>query len=180
MTVHLPDWYLAKGRRKPAEAVATLADVERARDAHARLWSRVPAAPAKSRKPAQAAPHARDWMPVASPNTIQETPGAEALPKPRITVSLIIQVVCDHYNLSRDELLSQRRNQSVVVPRQIAAYLAKIITTVSLTDIGRRFGDRDHTTIMHAVRKVGALAASDTVVAAQIDYLKTRILAAVQ
>jgi len=84
MTVHLPDWYLSKGRRKPAEAVATLADVERARDAHARLWSRVPAVPAKARKPARGCTTCPGLDACRQPeHHSRTTPGAEALPKPR-------------------------------------------------------------------------------------------------
>lgn len=76
------------------------------------------------------------------------------------------------YNVSRSDLLSQRRTANVVRPRQVAMYLAKILTLRSLPEIGRRFGGRDHTTVLHAVRKIETLIGTDTALAAEIETLK--------
>ena len=70
-------------------------------------------------------------------------------------------MVARQYNVSRSDLLSSRRTANVVRPRQVAMYLAKTLTLRSLPEIGRRFGGRDHTTVLHAVRKIEALVAKD-------------------
>lgn len=72
----------------------------------------------------------------------------------RVSVKSIQLAVTEHYGLSLTELLSGRRTWAVVGPRQIAMYLAKILTTHSYPEIGRRFGGRDHTTVLHAIRTV--------------------------
>ena len=77
--------------------------------------------------------------------------------------------------MSRAEILSARRTANVVRPRQIAMYLAKILTLRSLPEIGRRFGGRDHTTVLHAVRKIEELVSKDHNLAEVIELLK-RIL----
>jgi chromosomal replication initiator protein len=71
--------------------------------------------------------------------------------------------------------LSSRRTANVVRPRQVAMYLAKILTLRSLPEIGRRFGGRDHTTVLHAVRKIEALAANDSALADEIEALKRQL-----
>ena len=90
----------------------------------------------------------------------------------RVRVDDILRVVAKHYNVSRADLLSQRRTATVVKPRQIAMYLAKTLTLRSLPEIGRRFGGRDHTTVLHAVRKIDGLVATDRVLADEIEVLK--------
>ncbi|MGY4449335.1 chromosomal replication initiation ATPase DnaA [Bradyrhizobium sp. i1.3.1] len=75
----------------------------------------------------------------------------------RIKIEDIQRVVARQYNVSRSDLLSSRRTANVVRPRQVAMYLAKTLTLRSLPEIGRRFGGRDHTTVLHAVRKIEAL-----------------------
>jgi chromosomal replication initiator protein len=74
--------------------------------------------------------------------------------------------------VSRADLLSSRRTANVVRPRQVAMYLAKILTLRSLPEIGRRFGGRDHTTVLHAVRKIETLAGNDSALADEIETLK--------
>jgi chromosomal replication initiator protein len=81
-------------------------------------------------------------------------------------------VVARQYNVSRADLLSSRRTANVVRPRQVAMYLAKILTLRSLPEIGRRFGGRDHTTVLHAVRKIETLAGNDSALADEIETLK--------
>jgi len=93
----------------------------------------------------------------------------------RVKIDDIQKLVASHYNISRSDILSSRRTANVVRPRQIAMYLSKVLTLRSLPEIGRRFGGRDHTTVLHAVRKIEELAAKDKGLAEVIELLK-RIL----
>jgi chromosomal replication initiator protein len=93
----------------------------------------------------------------------------------RIRIEDIQRVVSKHYNVSRSDLLSSRRTRTIVRPRQIAMYLSKMLTPRSLPEIGRRFGGRDHTTVLHAVRKIEELAASDNTLQQEIEMLKRNI-----
>jgi chromosomal replication initiator protein len=90
----------------------------------------------------------------------------------RIRVEDILRVVSKHYGVSRADLLSSRRTANVVRPRQIAMYLAKTLTLRSLPEIGRRFGGRDHTTVLHAVRKIEGLVQGDKGLADEISALR--------
>src|SRR5246127_374254 len=90
----------------------------------------------------------------------------------RVKIEDIQRVVARQYNVSRADLLSSRRTANVVRPRQIAMYLAKALTLRSLPEIGRRFGGRDHTTVLHAVRKIETLAGTDSALAEEIEALK--------
>lgn len=89
-----------------------------------------------------------------------------------VTIEEIQRRVAEHYNIKLADMSSPRRARQVSRPRQIAMYLAKQLTTKSLPDIGRGFGGRDHTTVMHAVKKVEELAAGDISFAEDIDLLK--------
>ena len=75
-----------------------------------------------------------------------------------ITVDRIQNVVSNFFNISLNEMLSQRRSRPLARPRQIAMYLAKKMTTRSLPEIGRRFANRDHTTVIHAVKTITKLS----------------------
>jgi chromosomal replication initiator protein len=90
----------------------------------------------------------------------------------KITIDEIIRKVADHYNLRLSDLLSARRARSVARPRQVAMYLAKTLTTRSLPEIGRKFGGRDHTTVIHAVRKIEELKKTDAQVADDVELLR--------
>jgi chromosomal replication initiator protein len=90
----------------------------------------------------------------------------------RVKIEDIQRTVARHYNVSRSDMLSSRRTANVVRPRQIAMYLAKTLTLRSLPEIGRRFGGRDHTTVLHAVRKIENLSDTDKVLADEIETLK--------
>ena len=79
----------------------------------------------------------------------------------RVKIEEIQRIVARQYNVSRADLLSSRRTANVVRPRQVAMYLAKTLTLRSLPEIGRRFGGRDHTTVLHAVRKIEGLVGND-------------------
>ncbi len=93
----------------------------------------------------------------------------------RVRIEDIQRIVARHYNVSKTELLSNRRTRTIVKPRQIAMYLAKIMTPRSLPEIGRRFGGRDHTTVLHAVRKIEGLSEGDTKMAQELELLKRLI-----
>ena len=80
----------------------------------------------------------------------------------RIKIEDILRLVSRHYGVSKSDILSPRRHRSVVWPRQIGMYLSKQLTTRSLPEIGRRFGDRDHTTVLHAIRKIEGDINGDT------------------
>ncbi|MDE2579490.1 MAG: chromosomal replication initiator protein DnaA [Hyphomicrobiales bacterium] len=90
----------------------------------------------------------------------------------KVKIDDIQKLVAGHYNVSRADLLSSRRTASVVRPRQIAMYLAKTLTLRSLPEIGRRFGGRDHTTVLHAVRKIEGMVNADTALAQDLELLK--------
>ena len=93
----------------------------------------------------------------------------------KVRIEDIQRVVARHYNVSRSDLVSARRTANVVRPRQIAMYLAKMLTLRSLPEIGRRFGGRDHTTVLHAVRKIEGLIGTDIALAAEIEALKGQL-----
>ncbi len=93
----------------------------------------------------------------------------------RVRIEDIQRVVARHYNVSRQELVSNRRTRVIVKPRQIAMYLAKTLTPRSFPEIGRRFGGRDHTTVLHAVRKIEELIGGDTKLSHEVELLKRLI-----
>ncbi len=93
----------------------------------------------------------------------------------RIRIEEIQRVVARHYNVSKQDLLSNRRTRTIVKPRQVAMYLAKMMTPRSLPEIGRRFGGRDHTTVLHAVRKIEDLVGGDQKLAQELELLKRLI-----
>ncbi len=90
----------------------------------------------------------------------------------RVKIEDIQKLVASHYSVSRADILSSRRTAVVVKPRQVAMFLAKTLTMRSLPEIGRRFGGRDHTTVLHAVRKIETLSANDATLRDEIDLLK--------
>ncbi|KXG84543.1 chromosomal replication initiation protein [Agrobacterium bohemicum] len=93
----------------------------------------------------------------------------------RVRIEDIQRIVARHYNVSRQELVSNRRTRVIVKPRQIAMYLAKMLTPRSFPEIGRRFGGRDHTTVLHAVRKIEELIGGDTKLGHEVELLKRLI-----
>lgn len=93
----------------------------------------------------------------------------------KVTVDMIQKVVAEHYALKQADLISERRARAVARPRQVAMWLAKQITTRSLPDIGRRFGGRDHTTVLHAVRRIEALKEEDAGIARDVDVLLRKL-----
>lgn len=92
--------------------------------------------------------------------------------RPRITIEDIQRAVCAHYKLDKSDMTSKRRLRAVARPRQVAMYLAKEMTPRSYPEIGRRFGGRDHSTVIHAVRTVEALRIADSELDAQIAAIR--------
>ncbi|SDG51664.1 MULTISPECIES: chromosomal replication initiator protein DnaA [Bosea] len=90
----------------------------------------------------------------------------------RVKIEDIQKLVATRYNVSRADILSERRTAAVVKPRQIAMYLSKALTPRSLPEIGRRFGGRDHTTVLHAVRKIEKAISEDRSLHDEVDLLK--------
>lgn len=93
----------------------------------------------------------------------------------RVRIEHIQKIVAKHFNVSRQDIVSSRRNRSIVRPRQISMYLAKTLTDRSFPEIGRRFGGRDHTTVLHAVRKIEGLIKEDRMLADEVEMLKRMV-----
>lgn len=89
----------------------------------------------------------------------------------RIKIDDILKIVGRHFNVARTDLLSPRRARSIVMPRQVGMYLAKKMTSRSLPEIGRRFGGRDHSTVLHAVRKIDDQIKTDDRLAKEVALL---------
>ncbi len=93
-----------------------------------------------------------------------------------ITVDKIQNVVSNYFNIALSEMLSQRRSRPLARPRQIAMYLAKKMTSRSLPEIGRRFANRDHTTVIHAVKTISRLSEQDDEMKKNISQIKSLLL----
>ena len=90
----------------------------------------------------------------------------------RVTIEEIQKRVCEHFNIRIADMHSARRARAVARPRQVAMYLAKQLTSRSLPEIGRKFGGRDHTTVMHAVRKIEQICETDAAFAEDVELLR--------
>jgi len=90
----------------------------------------------------------------------------------KVTIDEIIRKVADHYNLRLSDMLSPRRARAVARPRQVAMFLSKMLTAKSLPEIGRRFGGRDHTTVIHAIRKIEELKSVDNQISEDVELLR--------
>ena len=93
-----------------------------------------------------------------------------------ITVDKIQNTVSNFFNIALSEMLSQRRSRPLARPRQIAMFLAKKMTTRSLPEIGRRFANRDHTTVIHAVKTITRLSEQDDEMKKNISQIKSLLL----
>ncbi len=93
-----------------------------------------------------------------------------------ITIDKIQTIVCQFFKISKNEMLSARRSRYLVRPRQTAIYLAKLLTSKSLPEIGRSFSNRDHTTVIHSVKTIERLRQEDKEMNSNIDNLKNKIL----
>ena len=93
----------------------------------------------------------------------------------RVTVDDIQKAAAEHFGLKQADLISACRTRAIARPRQAAMWLAKQLTTRSLPDIGRRFGGRDHTTVLHAVRRIDELRATDAQLARDLETLTRKL-----
>ena len=93
----------------------------------------------------------------------------------RVTVDEIQKAAAEHFGLKQADMLSERRTRAVARPRQAAMWICKQLTTRSLPDIGRRFGGRDHTTVIHAVRRIDELRATDPRLAQDLEVLMRKL-----
>ena len=94
----------------------------------------------------------------------------------KVTIDTIQTIVCKFFKISKNEMLSPRRSRYLVRPRQTAIYLAKMLTSKSLPEIGRAFSGRDHTTVIHSVKTIEKLRKDDNELNTNIDSLKNKIL----
>jgi len=94
----------------------------------------------------------------------------------KVTIENIQTIVCQYFKISKNEMLSSRRSRYLVRPRQTAIYLAKMLTSKSLPEIGRYFSNRDHTTVIHSVKTIERLRKEDNELNIKIDSLKNKIL----
>jgi chromosomal replication initiator protein len=90
----------------------------------------------------------------------------------RVTIEEIQRRVSEHWNIRLTDMSSARRARAVARPRQVAMFLAKQLTSRSLPEIGRKFGNRDHTTVMHAVQRVTELMERDAAFAEDVELLR--------
>ena len=95
--------------------------------------------------------------------------------RPLLTIREIQETVCEYYSLDPRCMLSASRERCVVRPRQIAMYLARKLTPKSMPDIGKRFGGRDHTTVLHAVRTIANLVETDDEYRVDVRALRARL-----
>lgn len=109
--------------------------------------------------------------PIPDPVADPDFPPAPKYPK----LWEIMNAVCARYKIKRDHLLSKRRTLDIVRPRQIAMYLAKTLTIQSFPEIGRRMGGRDHTTVLHGMRRIEELRAIDPDLDAIITELEGQL-----
>ena len=94
----------------------------------------------------------------------------------KVEIDNIQTIVCKYFKISKNEMLSPRRSRYLVRPRQTAIYLAKMLTSKSLPEIGRTFANRDHTTVIHSVKTIEKLRKEDNELNLSIDSLKNKIL----
>ena len=98
-----------------------------------------------------------------------------SMQRKQITADLIMRTVCDYYGLSQDDMIGPTRRREITLPRQIAMYLTREMTGMSLPQIGTVFGGRDHTTVLHSYKTVEANMASNADVKAVVEDIKTLV-----
>jgi chromosomal replication initiator protein len=120
------------------------------------------------------------WQLTHTPITVEAVEGiirdlVLGIEPKRIKVEDILRIVSRHFAVSKADILSDRRHRSVVRPRQVGMYLAKQLTSRSLPEIGRRFGNRDHTTVLHAIRKIDKEIGDNPHLKEEIEELKRQL-----
>ena len=118
----------------------------------------------------------RHRLPTPTPPVPEEKPAKPVGIEETITrMKIIRRVVCETYCINREALLSARRTNAVVFPRHVYIYLASRLTKASLPQIGKSVGGQDHTTILHAIRRMNVRLRSNPAIAARVEALETRI-----
>jgi hypothetical protein len=102
--------------------------------------------------------------------TIEDSP-----PPPDLLVSDVTRAVCKYFEITNTAITGERRTHNIVYPRQIAMFLARRYTTKSLPEIGRRFGGRDHTTVLHGARKIESEVRADWQVAYDVAHIEAAL-----
>ena len=90
----------------------------------------------------------------------------------KVTIDEIMRKTCEHYNIRQSDMVGPSRARNIARPRQMAMYLCKKLTQRSLPEIGRKFAKRDHTTILHGVRRIEELMAIDSQIAEDAERLR--------
>jgi hypothetical protein len=166
-------------QQKRREAAARIADAARAHDAKADAMMENKPSPAALASDSAVAMTAETFF--ASAWRMLGGPSAHAAADKRPLVSWPVQkiqeAVCAHYQVSMAELVSPSRTQELAGPRQVAMYLSRILTGRSLPEIGRRFGQRRHTTVLHAVRVISARLPADVRLKGDIAAITERLKA---
>jgi len=116
-------------------------------------------------------PRKANWFVIVDERPVDRPRAKRAEP----FISEIIDAAAAHFNVRKSDLLSARRTANLILPRHIGMYLAKTMTGRSMPDIGRRFGGRDHTVVIFAVKKLERLIASDPVIAEHVLSIKAQL-----
>lgn len=125
--------------------------------------------------PTRQTPAAR-YEPSAGDETAWEFEVCGLTPKRSITVKEIIETVASYYSVTVVDIASARRTMNIMIPRQAVMYLARELTGLSLPQIGARLGNRDHTTILHGIRKMQKRINSDASIAEAISNIRARLM----
>lgn len=147
----------------------------RYRDARERLWNPIGAIPEQEfilpePEPVEPEPEPQ-WVSILKRDAVRAT-----LRSRHVFIGDCIKAVCTYYKISKLELISQRRHRSVVRPRQIAMYLSRKLTPHSLPEIGKRFGGRDHTTVLWAIRQITRFMEIDDQLCMDIEIIEQSIV----
>lgn len=124
-------------------------------------------------EPVEAAPAiAEEGAPAADPNRVRDWLIIDTKPK----IANVLKETADHYGVTVADIISARRTAKIMKPRQMAMYIARFVTLRSLPEIGRRMGDRDHTTILHGIRRIeGMIEAGDEELSADVAAIRKRL-----
>ena len=172
LTMDLHQAHIARTRRI-AEAAERCAPKPNTTRPYEPSWSR--SAPVLETEPETVAEWAERQKQIPLPPMKEPWFHIVAEIEPKVSIERIQRIVAERFGFHRRDLLSERRSADVVLPRQVAMYLAKKMTLRSLPKIGRHFGGRDHTTVMHGIRKTETLIQKDSALAQLIDELKSAI-----
>ena len=94
----------------------------------------------------------------------------------KLTPEYILDVVAEHYGVRKEDIKSQKRTKEIVLPRQVAMYLIRLLNDISLQDVGKLLGNRDHSTIIHGYEKIDKEIAKNPELANSIEVLKKKLM----